>query len=165
MDSDSDSDSDSGPMDSDSHLMDSDSGLMDSDSDSDSGLLDSDSLPDSWVRTHSNTDIFSGAHPPFSKSWLHPWQQTTCRGYYYVCAWQVRGVASLAVPSDQAFHFPHFSQISVIFSHFSSNIRHFCIYSDPRGGQFTHPGKPWLRPLPQVSSLLYTNTISHIPTP
>ena len=56
----------------------------------------------------------------------------------------LRVVASLTVPGGQEFHFPHFPQILINFSNFSSNFTYFFPHFGSPGGRFAHPGRPWL---------------------
>ena len=55
-----------------------------------------------------------------------------------------RAVASLTVPGGQEFHFPHFFQVSINFSYFSSNFTYFLPHFGPPDGRVAHPGRPWL---------------------
>ena len=71
-----------------------------------------------------------------------------------------RAVGSLTVPGGQEFHFPHFSQILIIFSYFSSNVSHFLPHFGSPGGRLAHPGRPWLRHWP--AGLFQNLSLHHI---
>ena len=58
-----------------------------------------------------------------------------------------RAVASLTVPGGQEFLFPHFSQMLIIFSYFSSNVYNFLPHFGSPGGRVAHPGRPLTTPL------------------
>ena len=49
-----------------------------------------------------------------------------------------RAVASLTVSGGQEFHFPHFPQIVINFSYFSSDFAHFLSHVSPPGGRLNY---------------------------
>ena len=78
-----------------------------------------------------------GCPPPLSKSLglRHPYTGPDDQGR----------VASLSVPGEQEFHFPHFSSNFIIFSYFSSNFPKFYPHSGP--------GKALATPLPTTDNI------------